>query len=64
MLGIIEEFTKNKTLIYITHHMYKLDFFDNIFVIDEGKIIESGTFYELLKLDGKFKVLYKYNIEK
>ncbi len=64
LLGIIEEFTKNKTLIYITHHMYKLDFFDNIFVIDEGKIIESGTFYELLKLDGKFKVLYKYNIEK
>ena len=32
---------------------------DEIIVLDEGKIIERGDHYELLKIDGLYKYLYE-----
>ena len=42
---------KNKTLILITHKIETLKFFDKIYVIDEGVIIEEGNYNYLLQKD-------------
>ncbi len=37
---------------------------DQILVIDKGKIVEQGTHEELLKIDGKYKILYTSQFNK
>ena len=45
----IETISKNQTMIIIAHRLSTIIGADKIFVIDKGKIIESGTHQELLK---------------
>ena len=42
------------TRIVIAHRLSTIINADKIFVLDEGKIIESGNYSELMSLDGKF----------
>ncbi len=49
------------TLLTITHNFIHLDGFDNIFVLEDGKISQSGTARELLKdTNGYFYKVYHY----
>ena len=49
---------ENKTLIMVTHRLTAIEQFDELFVIDEAKLIEKGTYAELLQLEkGFFKQL-------
>jgi len=43
----------------ITHKLFSVRNFDEIFVIDKGKLVEQGSFDQLMKLDGLFATLYK-----
>lgn len=63
LFNVIENLIADKTLIYITHHLHRLNFFDYILVMEDGKIVESGTLDELQKLNGRFSEIYKYNFE-
>ena len=55
---------KNKTLIIISHRISCVKDADNIIVLDDGKIIQSGSHNQLLKNKGYYKDLYlKQNIE-
>lgn len=49
----------NKTKIIISHRISTVMKSDNIIVLDEGKIIESGNHENLLKKDGYYKYLYE-----
>ncbi len=49
----------NRTSIIIAHRLSTVRAADRIIVIDKGKIIEEGTFDELLALKGEFYTLYK-----
>lgn len=51
---LIKEGLQDKTVIYITHRLSTTRFADCIFVLDDGKIIESGTHEQLLSLSGKY----------
>ena len=50
---------KNKTIIIIAHRLETIKDVDEIFVLDKGKIVEKGSYDELLHKNGYFKKLYK-----
>lgn len=61
IFGQIYGFFKDKTVIIISHRFSTVRNADKIYVLDKGKIIESGSHNELMKLKGKY---YKaFNIQ-
>lgn len=50
----IMEFTEHKTLLYITHQLDGLEEMDRIIFMNHGKIVEDGTYEELIALRGQF----------
>ena len=50
---------ENKTSIVIAHRLSTVRKADKIVVLEKGKIIESGTHYELLETGGTYKKLYE-----
>ena len=58
ILRLILTHAENKTLIMVTHRLTAIEQFDELCVIDEAKLIEKGTYAELLQLEkGFFKQL-------
>lgn len=56
----IEKINRNTTILIIAHRLSTVINCDRIIVIDEGKIIDTGTHSELLKSCPKYQELYKY----
>lgn len=54
---------KNKTTIIISHRFSTVRKAEKILVMDEGKIIESGTHGELMGLDGLYKEMFELQAE-
>jgi ATP-binding cassette, subfamily B, multidrug efflux pump len=52
-------YLQHKTAVIITHRIFALFNFDNIIVMDEGKIIETGTHQQLLASNGYYAYLYE-----
>lgn len=50
----IDALEKNRTVICVAHRISTLANMDKIIVLSRGRIIEEGTFEELLKLNGVF----------
>ncbi|MCD6161829.1 MAG: ABC transporter ATP-binding protein [candidate division Zixibacteria bacterium] len=55
----LDEVMPGKTVIMITHRPDMLEKADMIIVLDNGKIIESGTHFELMIQEGHYFKLYK-----
>ena len=58
VLKNLDEQLKGKTAIIITHRIFSMMQFDNIVVMDDGRIIESGTHEKLLAMNGAYAELY------
>lgn len=58
IFNAIKEFSKNRTLILITHRFTMIDLVDRIMVLKNGKLIEHGTKDELMKKNGEFFRMY------
>ncbi|HVY74223.1 MAG TPA: ABC transporter ATP-binding protein, partial [Puia sp.] len=52
-------YLENKTALIITHRIFSLFEFDRIIVLDQGRIVESGTHSSLLNLNGYYARLYE-----
>lgn len=53
----------NTTVIAIAHRLSTIKHLDRIVVMEDGKIVEDGSFSELLKLPkGKFKELWEHQV--
>ena len=56
--------TKNKTTIVIAHRLSTILNSNNIYVIDSGKIVESGQHDELMQKSDLYKKFYEKQIQK
>ena len=54
----LERQYKNKTLILISHRFSTVRNANKIVVIDDGKIVETGTHKELMELNGQYSKLF------
>jgi ATP-binding cassette subfamily B protein len=50
--------SRRKTVIFITHQLSAAATADRIFVMDKGKIVQTGTHLELLQSEGLYKTLW------
>lgn len=54
ILGNMQQYLENKTALIITHRISGLSLYDRILVIDQHKLVESGTHEELLSQGGVY----------
>jgi ATP-binding cassette subfamily B protein len=57
--GAITELSKGKTVIIIAHRLATIESVDQILVVDNGRLIETGTHAELLSRGGKYSEFVK-----
>lgn len=55
---------KDRTTIIIAHRLTTVQNCDNIFVLQEGQLMESGNHTQLLEKEGLYATLYKKQFEK
>jgi subfamily B ATP-binding cassette protein MsbA len=55
----LEKLMQNRTTIVIAHRLSTIEKADQIFVIKNGKVVESGKHDSLLKESGEYNKLYK-----
>ncbi len=58
ILKNLSEGTNRKTVLFISHQMSAAATADRIFVMDEGKIVQSGTHAELVSQSGLYQSLW------
>jgi ATP-binding cassette subfamily B protein len=59
VLSNLKEFMKDRTTIVISHRISTVMNADNIILLENGKIAESGNHEQLIKLNGKYAHIYK-----
>lgn len=62
ILNKLKEYRKNKTTIIIAHRISQVQNCDNIIVLENGKIVEMGNHYELMKNGKWYKSQYENQI--
>ncbi|WMJ85332.1 ABC transporter ATP-binding protein [Anaerocolumna sp. MB42-C2] len=60
VLKAIESISKNRTVITITHKLSSIKNADIIYVLNEGRIVEAGTFDSLMESKGLYFTMYTY----
>ena len=63
-MNAINKFSRLKTIIIIAHRTNTLKKCDNIFIFDQGRVIDSGNFkslFENLSKNSQYLKLLKYN---
>ena len=58
IMNVIKSMAQNKTVILISHRMANVVTSDNIYLMNQGEVIESGNHEELMKLGGKYHELF------
>ncbi len=53
------ELTKDKTVVVVTHRLGVAKNADKILVLEDGKLVETGTFEELQKMNGVFAKMWE-----
>ncbi len=59
----LDELMQNRTTLVIAHRLSTIQHADNIYVLNQGKIIESGDHETLLKNSGLYTELYEHQFK-
>lgn len=59
ILATLDEALNGRSLLMITQRIKQTQFVDAIFVLDQGKLVQKGTFETLIQEPGLFKTLYE-----
>ena len=59
----VEKLKQGRTTLIIAHRLSTIKSADNIFVLDKGRVVESGTHDELINLNGIYKKMYDIQIK-
>ncbi|MGN1187964.1 MAG: ABC transporter ATP-binding protein/permease [Lachnospiraceae bacterium] len=63
IMEVIRELSKTKTIILISHRLANVVDAEKIYMLENGKVIESGTHEELMEAKGAYEGLYRYQSE-
>ena len=58
LLKTIFEINRDKTIVWITHHLNSIKYMDRIIFIKDGKVEMNGTHEELYQTNEKYRKLY------
>lgn len=58
------EAARDKAVIYISHRLSSTVMADRIYMLEQGRIIETGSHRELMELNGKYAQMFKMQAEK
>ena len=50
---------QHKLVVFVTHRLYNLDMVNQIFVLEKGRLCQSGTHKELIRTRGKYKTMFE-----
>ena len=59
ILQVMKNMAQDHVVILVSHRLYAGKDAEKIYVLDDGKIVEKGTFEELLERDGVYRQLWR-----
>lgn len=59
IMRVIHQLAKSRTVILISHRLANVVSSDRIYMLEEGRVIESGTHRELMTAGGSYRKLYR-----
>lgn len=59
----LEAIAGNKTVIAVAHRLSTIQEYDQIFVMKDGKLVESGTHNQLMNNNSEYKKLYELSLK-
>jgi subfamily B ATP-binding cassette protein MsbA len=59
----MEHLCKGKTTLAIAHRLHTISHADRIFVVEDGRTVESGRHDELLRQDGRYAAFYRLQLK-
>jgi ATP-binding cassette subfamily B protein len=61
LFGRISDLSEGRTTVLISHRFSTVSMANRIFVIDRGRLVEQGNHTDLMKLNGRYAMLYNYH---
>lgn len=59
LYGEFEKISRDKTTVFISHRLGSTKLANEIFVFDNGRVIEKGTHQQLMNLGGVYSRMYE-----